>query len=123
MWGTLSVSSPGCERPYLTVDPAEPLVLAMLVAHPRHELHADADAEEGHAPAQDGVLQRFDHAVAGGQPGLAVGEGADARQHDPLRVPHPVGIVRHQQPASAGARRPPRRARRPWRRSAELPEP
>ena len=47
-----------------------------------HELHADADAEEGLAALDHFALQGVDHAGHAIEPGAAVGEGTDAGQHD-----------------------------------------
>ena len=46
------------------------------------QLHADADAEEGPALAVHGFFERGRHAGNGFEPALAIGVGADARQHD-----------------------------------------
>ncbi len=55
----------------------------------RHQLHADADAEERLANLPT-FLQRLDHAGHSDQPAPAIGEGADARQHDALRPAHHI---------------------------------
>ncbi len=50
----------------------------------RHQLHADADAEERPAAAAHRLFQRLDHAGNGVEPAPAIGEGADAGQNDVL---------------------------------------
>ena len=41
------------------------------------------------------LLERFDHAGNGDEPLLAVGKGADARQHDPLGRAHVFRVGGH----------------------------
>ncbi len=54
----------------------------MLEPAGRHELQADADAEKGLALLLHRLLEGLDHPGNGGEPRLAIGERADARQHD-----------------------------------------
>ena len=82
---------------------------AVLDAARGHQLHADADAEERLAALDDLALQGVDHAGHAVQPGAAIGEGADARQHDAVGRGHLVGIGGHHAharcvPASRAAR-------------------
>ena len=60
-----------------------------------HQLQPDADAEKRLAAPPHALLQRLDHAGNGDEPLLAVGKGADARQHDPLGRAHVLGLGRH----------------------------
>ena len=75
----------------LAADPAEPVGHHIFAAALGHELHADADAEERPALAAHRLLQRLDHARHRIEPAPAIGEGADARQHDAVgaRAPRP----------------------------------
>ena len=68
----------------LAVDPAEPGMLAVFAADARHQLHADADAEKRPTVVDHRSVQGLDHAGQRLEPPPAVGERADARQHDPL---------------------------------------
>ncbi len=79
----------------LAADPAEALGHHVFAAALGHELHADADAEERPALAAHRLLQRLDHAGHRIEPAPAIGEGADARQHDAVGAAHRVGIARH----------------------------
>ena len=97
------------DQRHVAGDPAEPRARDVFEAALGHQLHADADAEERPAAAAHGLLQRLDHAGHGVEPGAAVGEGADARQHDAVGREHRVGIAgdddRHRRrPASRAAR-------------------
>ena len=74
------------DRPHLALDPAEPRRHAVLEAALGHELQPDADAEEGLAASLHGLFERLDHARESLEPPLAIGKGADARQHDALGV-------------------------------------
>ena len=69
---------------------------AVLDAARGHELHADADAEEGLAALDHLALQGIDHARHAVEAGAAVGEGADARQHDAVGSGHVARARRHQ---------------------------
>ena len=69
---------------------------AVLDAARGHELHADADAEEGLAALDHLALQGIDHAGHAIEAGAAVGEGADARQHDAVGVGDVARARRHQ---------------------------
>ncbi len=66
---------------------------ALFMAIGRHQLHADADAEERHAARNDALLHRVAHAAHGAEPVHAIGEGADARQDDAVGLAHDVWIV------------------------------
>jgi hypothetical protein len=85
MCGTLSAGSRGLDPHDLARDPAEAGgLVAVLAAEARHHLAADADAEEGRALADHPRLDRLEEAGRRHQPGAAIGEGADPRQHDPV---------------------------------------
>ncbi len=64
----------------------------MLAADGRHQLLADADAEERGAARDHARLDRLEEAGDGGEAGAAVGEGADAGQDDALGREHDVGV-------------------------------
>ena len=70
------------------------------------KLHADADAEERPSLVMDRLFQRRDHAVHAVEAAPAIGEGADARQHDAIRGGHHRRVVGHDDrlivPAVAG---------------------
>ncbi len=85
------------------------------------QLHADADAEERAAAlALHDLLQRLDHAGHGVEAAPAIGEGADARQHDPVGGAHLLRIAGDaDRRGDARFASPP--ARRPWRPSADCP--
>ena len=77
-----------------TSPPIQPRPSVTSNSRPRvgHELHADADAEERAALAAHGFLERVAHAGHGLEAALAVGEGADAREHDAIGGAHVRGI-------------------------------
>ncbi len=77
---------------HLAADPAQAVGDLELQATLGHELHADADAEERAALAAHGFLERLAHAGHGLEAALAIGEGADARQHDAVGGAHVGGI-------------------------------
>ncbi len=66
----------------------------MLEAARGEQLHADADAEERPAAFVDALVDRLDHPVDGIEMPPAVGEGAVARQHDPVGARHHIGVGR-----------------------------
>ncbi len=68
----------------LAGNPAEAIGDFELEAAARHQLHADADAEEWAAIVADGAGQGFCQAGHCEQSALAVGVGADARQDDAI---------------------------------------
>ena len=84
--GILSAGSRGVDRHHLAVDPAEPGDGLELAAALRHQLHADADAEKRPAATHHRLVQRLFHAGHRGEAAPAIGEGADARQHDAVGV-------------------------------------
>ena len=98
----------GLDRSDIAADPAE--ALRRLVFEPtlRHQLHADANAEEGAALLADPLFERVDHARQGFEPTAAIGEGADAGQHDAVGPRHrfgsPVTLISAVKPASRAAR-------------------
>ena len=73
-----------------------------------HELHADADAEEG-AATSDALLDRLAHAVHGRQAPRAIGKRALSGQHDAIGPRHPVRVGGHRhlgvQPQAFGGER------------------
>ena len=75
-------------------DPAEAARHGLFQPALRHQLHADADAEERPRPGDGYLLDRLGHAGHGVEPGAAVGIGADARQHDAVGGAHALGIRR-----------------------------
>ena len=92
----------------VALDPVQPGMDAVFDAARGHQLHADADAEEGLAALDHLALQGIDHARHAVEAGAAVGEGADARQHDA------VG----RRPRRAGSTSPARDRPRPLSRAA-----
>ena len=81
------------ERHHLPLDPAEALLDAVFEPAFGHQLHADADAHERGAVLQHGFFHGFDQAGDGADAGHAVGEGADARQHDAVGPADGFGVV------------------------------
>ena len=67
----------------------------MLLAARRHQLHADADAEERPRLFAHRFGHRLDHAVERIQSAAAIGEGADPGQHDAIGAEHGFGIAGH----------------------------
>ncbi len=63
-------------------DPVEPGRRDMFLATRCHQLHADADAEERPRLVAHRFRHRLDHAVKRVEAPAAIGEGADAGQHD-----------------------------------------
>ena len=72
----------GSDARDLAADPAQARRGRRARGRVGQELHADADAEERPPLLEDGAAQRLDHARHGVEPAPAVGEGADAGQHD-----------------------------------------
>ena len=70
------------DRHDLALDPVEPPCGLELAPARRHQLHAYTDAEERLPAPLHGVFERFFHARDRQQPAAAIGEGADAGQHD-----------------------------------------
>src|SRR3546814_7719930 len=66
-----------CDGHDLAGDPAEAVMAPVLQPRRRHELHADADAEEGSSLADHRLLEGLRHAVEPRQAAPAIGEGAD----------------------------------------------
>ena len=93
------------ERDDLAPDPAQPRMAAMLEPGLGHQLHADANAEEGPAVPMHDALQRLDHAGQAVEPGPAIGEGADAGQHDARGGRHLGGIGRDPDFGASGGQR------------------
>ena len=91
--GIFNVLSDGAMRltsPLIQPRPWRDFIFAAALGH---QLHADADAEKRLALAAHGFVERIDHARHRVEPAPAIGEGADARQHDAIRAPHRIGIV------------------------------
>src|SRR3984957_19161993 len=76
-------------------DPVEAVGGDVLLAAGRHQLHADADAEERPRLASHRLRHRLDHAVERVKPSAAIGEGTDARQHNAVGAKHHFGIAGH----------------------------
>src|SRR6185437_7092357 len=74
-------------------NPVEAVDRLELAAAFGHELHADADAEERPAALPHRLVERRLDAGNRGQAATAIGEGADARQHDALGPAHLVGVA------------------------------
>ncbi len=73
-------------------DPAEAARHRLFQPALRHQLHADADAEERPRLGDRRLLDRLDHAGHGVEAGAAIGIGADAGQHDAVGGAHAFGI-------------------------------
>ena len=101
-------------------DPAEAPGDGLLAAFGGHQLHADADAEERHAAPDDALFQHLDHAGDRIEAGAAIGEGADAGQHDAVGAADDLDVVGDDD-LVLGAEPRGRRVRRPWRPSADCP--
>ena len=82
----------GGEADHLAGDPAEPRGVPVLAAEARHQLLADADAEERDGVADRAGLDRLDEAGDRREAGAAVGEGADAGEDDAVGPEHDVGV-------------------------------
>ena len=85
----------GRDLHHVAGNPAEPVDGLLLQPALGHELAADANAEEGLSAPDHLLLQRLDHAGDRAEAAPAIGEGADARQHDPLGAGHHIGIGGH----------------------------
>src|SRR6267143_2611527 len=83
-----------------TVDPAQALRQAALVASRREQLHTEADAEKRN-PADHRLLTQDPVEAALSDVADAVAEGADAGQHDVRRVLDVLGAVGHARTAAA----------------------
>ena len=82
-------------RSDVAADPIEAGDDLVLEPARRHQLHADADAEERPAAAAHRVLERLHHAGHGVEAAATIGEGADAGQHDVLGARDVVRVARH----------------------------
>src|SRR5580704_15295145 len=76
-------------------DPTQAFRHFIFTAALGQELHADANAEERLASLAHRLVQRPDHAVHRVEAAPAIGEGADTRQHDTVRLRHHRRIVGH----------------------------
>jgi len=76
----------------LSGDPIETLREPMFQAARCHQLHADTNAKKWAAFATHHLLQRVTQSGHSFEPTLAIGVGADTRQHHPVRSRHDVGI-------------------------------
>src|SRR5262245_13980742 len=76
-------------------DPAQSLRHLVFAAALGHELHTDANAEEGTAALAHALVERLHHAVEGIEPPPAIGEGADTRQHHAIGASDLLGVARH----------------------------
>src|SRR5437879_5185844 len=79
----------------ITRDPVEALGYAVLLAARGHQLHADADAEERPRLDPHRFRHRLQHAVHSVEAPAAIGEGADAGEHDAIGAKYSVRIARH----------------------------
>ena len=102
-------------------DPAQSLGDFILQTARRHQLHADADAEERAAARAHRFFQRLDHAGDRVEAAPAIGEGADAGQHDLIGRARPSRDREVTVTWSGRAPLPERRARRPCGRNADCP--
>ncbi len=84
----------GPDRRDVAGNPAEALGGLVFEAAGREQLRPDADAEERLALLPHRLRQRLDHAGDGVEAAPAVGEGADARQHDVSGGEHVLGVRR-----------------------------
>ncbi len=89
--GIFSAGSFGLDGAHLAFDPAEPRRFNELEPALAQKLHADANAEERPALAANRLFKRFDEARNALQPVLAVGVGADTRQHDAIGAENVLG--------------------------------
>ena len=78
----------GRDLHHVAGDPAEPFGRLLLQPALGHELAADADAEERLAAPDHLLVQRLHHARHRVETAAAIGEGADARQHDAVGRRH-----------------------------------
>src|SRR5690606_1305444 len=67
----------------------------MLKALSRHQLHADADAENRPALRNDRIPRGIDHTINGGKTLAAGAKCPDPRQHDPVRRHDVLGAACH----------------------------
>ena len=67
----------------------------MLLAAGRHQLHADANAEERPRLVAHRFGHRLDHAVKCVETPAAIGEGADAGQYNAIGAKHRFGVAGH----------------------------
>ena len=80
---------------HLAADPAQPGGILVFAAHAGHQLHADADAEEGAALFLDRLDHRVIEAASPFQGGHTGREGAIARQDQTVGAGHDLGIRGH----------------------------
>ena len=90
--GIFSAGSAGVDLLHVAGDPAKTLGHRLLQPALRHQLHADADAEERPRLGDRHLLDRLPHAGDGMQARRAVGIGADAGQHDAVGGAHALRI-------------------------------
>src|SRR3546814_10744777 len=66
------------DQPHSAGNPSESLMTAIFLTPLREQLHADANAKEGHAALQHGLLHSLDHARPRPQRSAASANGAPA---------------------------------------------
>jgi hypothetical protein len=81
------------DRDDIAGNPVESLRHLMFEPARRHELHADADTEKRLPLFDDGFVERLDHAADRVKAAPAIGERADAGQHDALGLANVLGIA------------------------------
>src|SRR5262249_17619359 len=79
----------------LTRDPAQSRWHFVFAAAFRHELHADANAEERPAATTHAVIECLHHPFDGIEPAPTIGKRADAWQHHAIGASDLLGIARH----------------------------
>ncbi len=79
----------------LAGNPTQALDHLVFAAALRHQLHADADAEERPALATHRFLERLDHALDRIESAAAIRKRADAGQHDAVGPAHRVRVSGH----------------------------
>ena len=60
-----------------------------------HQLHTDTNAEKRPSVLPHALLEGVDHARNFVEPAAAIGECADAGQHDAISARYRIGIARH----------------------------
>ena len=83
------------DRRDVAADPVEAGDRLVFEPARRHQLHADADAEERPSTLAHRVFQRVDHAGDSVEAAATIGEGADAGQHDVIGAGDEVGVAGH----------------------------
>jgi len=79
--------------PYITLDPAKSFGDGLFKPARRHQLHADAYAQEWDRPALHSIDDRLDHAVDRLQSRAAIGISAHTRQNHAIRSAYTLGVI------------------------------